>query len=130
MKSNIFGESKKDTENLVEFEFDNIIINLDLENCKSSKEELLEKIENAYKNRNLMYEKIAEKLVEIKNKYGQDEENDKILTKEEFIANMKLLYLMVNSKEVYMELDDGDMFSGHRIHGYFDWNLNLKKADF
>ena len=40
MKSNIFGESKKDTENLVEFEFDNIIINLDLENCKSSKEEL------------------------------------------------------------------------------------------
>ena len=44
MKSNIFGESKKDTENLVEFEFDNIIINLDLENCKSSKEELLEKI--------------------------------------------------------------------------------------
>ena len=125
MKSNIFGESKKDTENLVEFEFDNIIINLDLENCKSSKEELLEKIEDAYKNRSSMYEKIVEKLVEIKTKYWQDEESDKILTK-----NMKLLYLIVNSKEVYMELDDGDMFSGHRIHGYFDWNLNLKKADF
>ena len=130
MKSKLFGDSKKETEKEIEFEVNNVIINIDLEESNVTKEEMLEKIENAYINKEAMYEKIAEKLVYIKNKYWQDEENDKILTKEEFIANMKLLYLMIDKKYVYMELNDGDMFSGHRIHGYFDWNLNLKKADF
>lgn len=131
MESSIFGKSIKETANEIEFQINDTIITLDIGDCYGediTKEELLSKIEHAYKNRDSMYRKIAEKLVEIKNKYWSDE--DKILTIDEFIDNMKLLYLTIDKKEIYMELNDSGMFGWHRIHGYFDWKLNLKKADF
>lgn len=133
MESSIFGKSTRETANEIEFQINDTIITIDIGDCYGediTKEELLSKIENAYKNRDSMYRKIAEKLVEIKNKYWCDEDEDKILTIDEFIDNMKLLYLTIDKKEIYMELNDSGMFGWHRIHGYFDWKLNLKKADF
>lgn len=132
MESSIFGKSTRETADEIEFQINDTIITLDIGDCygeEITKEELLNKIENAYKNRDFMYRKIAENLVDIKNKYWRDE-YDKILTIDEFIDNMKLLYLTIDKKEIYMELNDRGMFGWHRIHGYFDWKLNLKKADF
>lgn len=85
---------------------------------------------------------VAEELLEYKNdfwpEYDEDDENldwdaveagEFAVTKEKFEAVITLLDIEIRRSQIYCEYDDGELFGGHRIHAYFDYNYKLIQAD-
>ncbi len=85
---------------------------------------------------------IAEKLIAYKNdfwpEYDEDDKNldwDAVdageydVTKEQFEKALTLYDIVIRANDFYCEYDDGDLFGGHRIHTYFDYDGNLLSAE-
>ncbi|MFC7680776.1 DUF2262 domain-containing protein [Paenibacillus sp. GCM10028914] len=85
---------------------------------------------------------IAEKLIDYKNDFWPEyDENDSDLdwdaveagdydvSKEKFEELINLCFIEIRSNEIYCEYNDGDMFGGHRIHVYLDYQFNVINAE-
>ena len=131
MKSDIFGEAEFDEENdEYKFELDDIKIYIDVTLCEEEDyEEILNKAENVYLNRESCIYVIANSLIELKNECWNN--SDENIGAEEFAEKLSLAYIVIkgDEREVYIEVDDGNMFGGHTIYSSFDWELNLISAD-
>ena len=85
---------------------------------------------------------ITEKLIDYKNDfwpvYDEDDENlnwDAVdageydITKEEFAEAITLYDIEIRADDIYCEYHDGDLFGGHRIRAYFDYDYKLLNVD-
>lgn len=85
---------------------------------------------------------IAKKLIDFKNDFWPEyDENDEFLnwdvvdageydvTTAEFEKAITLYNITIRAHDIYCEYFDGDLFGGHRIHAYFDYNYLLLSAD-
>lgn len=124
--SKLFGKPERKF-NEIMFNYSNCNITLDISDCEIDEitvEELLAKAEETYNNKESLLECISYEMLDD----VWDKENKEI-SLDDFKNRVTLLYICVNTEKIYIELDDGDLFYGHRIHASFDFDLNLISAN-
>ena len=130
MNSKIFGDSIFFDESIVKFKFNNINVELNIEDCELEEiepSELLLRAEKIFEIKDNIYEVVSDKLLETKNKYWLDGEIP--ITREEFIKKLDVYYIIVEIDKIYVEINDNDLFDGHHINCTLDNDYIVTRVD-
>ncbi len=117
MNSKIFGDPIFCDESIIKYNFNDINVELNIEDCELEEiepDELLLRAEKVFEIKNNIYEVVCDKLLETKNEYWLDDEIP--VTREEFIKKLEICYINVEIEKIYVEINDNDLFCGHYIN--------------